>query len=265
LNVLPFAEATGNSAVNPTALSSAIEEVEILATLALIGLIGAGLYYYLTRVRGARMPPLFTMGISLLFSTTGCFMAVHNTLTVSAILMASLILTGFYAVDLKVRASVMQARQTLSARKPLLVRILKSPIGQTSIGVRLGFIYGFDSGVMLAYFYENKVQNEAFIRTLASEDGKANQILAQRNTIGGRLLGYLVDWAFIHTPMARALRLRQSKLSALLPLLLISFLDSCCGNGLSGMFLGSKPRIFWRRARIGPNLEWMMRCRENIW
>lgn len=83
--------------------------------------------------------------------------------------------------------------------KPLRWRILSlvlRTLGRTSNGISLGFTYGFDSGEMLDYVYENRAR-------------------------GRLLIGRLVDRVYLNAVGWRAIRARKEALKTLLSELLL--------------------------------------------
>jgi hypothetical protein len=63
--------------------------------------------------------------------------------------------------DIQVQKQMYVSAPDLCGRiKWSIMRALLSTIGRTSEGVRLGYVYGFDSGTMLDYVYRNQAHGK---------------------------------------------------------------------------------------------------------
>lgn len=96
-----------------------------------------------------------------------------------------------------------------------LLRCALHTVGQLSTGVRIGYRYGFDSGVMLEYVYRNQ-------------------------PAGLTPLGTFIDWVYLNSQGWRGIRERSQVLQATLRMVLQSYvrrghpcrlLDVACGGG----------------------------------
>jgi SAM-dependent methyltransferase len=96
-----------------------------------------------------------------------------------------------------------------------VLRLLLRTVGRLSNGIRLGFRYGFDSGVMLEYVYRNQ-------------------------PAGITPLGTLIDWGYLNSQGWRGIRQRGKLLKRTLHQVLQSYqqqgmscrlLDVACGGG----------------------------------
>jgi len=96
-----------------------------------------------------------------------------------------------------------------------LMNLSLKTIGKLSKGVQIGFQYGFDSGVMLEYVYENKPR-------------------------GITPLGTLIDWVYLNSQGWRGIRERSQLMKSTLRRVLQSYqqqnipcnlLDVACGGG----------------------------------
>jgi len=100
-----------------------------------------------------------------------------------------------------------------------LMNLSLKTIGKLSKGVQIGFQYGFDSGVMLEYVYENKPR-------------------------GITPLGTLIDWFYLNSQGWRGIRERSQLMKSTLRRVLQSYqqqnipcnlLDVACGGGRYGL------------------------------
>lgn len=96
-----------------------------------------------------------------------------------------------------------------------LLRVALQTVGQLSSGVRMGYRYGFDSGVMLEYVYRNRQS-------------------------GLTPLGTFIDWVYLNSQGWQGIRNRAQLLQATLRTVLKSYLrqgqscrllDVACGGG----------------------------------